>query len=82
MDYSFIYFVHILFGGPLLLYGGYVGKLLSEKHKDETLSGIHLVSGIVHHFSSKGYFMNVTAKKDSFITELIGIEGEKNDKAE
>ena len=31
MDHSFIYVVHILFGGPLLLYGGYVGKLLSEK---------------------------------------------------
>ena len=30
MDYSFIYLIHILFGGPLLIYGGYVGRKLSE----------------------------------------------------
>jgi len=47
----------------------------SEEFKDETLSGKHLVTGIVHHFSSDGYFMNVTAKKDSFIKELKGLEG-------
>tara|TARA_B100001093_G_scaffold489692_1_gene528079 strand:+ start:404 stop:607 length:204 start_codon:yes stop_codon:yes gene_type:complete len=35
MDYSFIYLLHILFGGPLLIYGGYVGKSLSEKCNDE-----------------------------------------------
>ena len=35
MDYSFIYLLHILFGGPLLIYGGYVGKELSEKCNDE-----------------------------------------------
>tara|TARA_B100000214_G_C23967566_1_gene628523 strand:+ start:1329 stop:1532 length:204 start_codon:yes stop_codon:yes gene_type:complete len=35
MDYSFIYLLHILFGGPLLVYGGYVGKELSEKCNDE-----------------------------------------------
>jgi hypothetical protein len=34
MDHSFIYLIHILFGGPLLLYGGYVGNLLSKKCKD------------------------------------------------
>ena len=48
----------------------------SEEFKDQTLSGKHLVTGIVHHFSSDGYFMNVTAKKDSFIKELKGIKGE------
>jgi len=52
--------------------------IAAEKHKDETLSGKHLVTGIVHHFSSEGYFMNVTAKKDSFIKELIGIEKRSN----
>tara|TARA_B100000575_G_C23063962_1_gene612577 strand:+ start:109 stop:312 length:204 start_codon:yes stop_codon:yes gene_type:complete len=35
MDYSFIYLLHILFGDPLLIYGGYVGKELSEKCNDE-----------------------------------------------
>ena len=50
--------------------------IASEEFKDETLSGNHLVTGIVHHFSSDGYFMNVTAKKDSFIKELKGIKGE------
>jgi ABC-type phosphate/phosphonate transport system substrate-binding protein len=50
--------------------------IASEEFKDETLSGNHLVTGIVHHSSSDGYFMNVTAKKDSFIKELKGIKGE------
>tara|TARA_Y100001935_G_scaffold200908_1_gene169271 strand:- start:11200 stop:11403 length:204 start_codon:yes stop_codon:yes gene_type:complete len=35
MDYAFIYLLHVFFGGPLLIYGGYVGKQLSEKYKDE-----------------------------------------------
>ena len=35
MNHSFIYLLHILFGGPLLMYGGYVGKQLSEKCNDE-----------------------------------------------
>ena len=35
MDYSFIYLIHILFAGPLLIYGGYVGKNLSEKCEEE-----------------------------------------------
>lgn len=48
--------------------------LESEDFKDHTLSGKHLVTGIVHHLSSDGYFMNVTAKKDSFIKELKGLE--------
>ena len=47
MDYSFIYFVHILFGGPLLIYGGYVGKLLSEKHKDETYLNVFMMLMVV-----------------------------------
>ena len=47
MDHSFIYFVHILFGGPLLLYGGYVGKLLSEKHKDETYLNVFMMLMVV-----------------------------------
>ena len=32
MDYSFIYLIHILFGGPLLIYGGYIGKTLTDKY--------------------------------------------------
>jgi len=35
MDHSLIYLLHILFGGPLLIYAGYAGKVLSEKCKDE-----------------------------------------------
>ena len=30
MDHSFIYLIHIFFAGPLLMYGGYIGKSLSE----------------------------------------------------
>ena len=43
MDYSFIYLIHIFFGGPLLLYGGYAGKVLSEKCKDETHLNVFFV---------------------------------------
>jgi hypothetical protein len=53
--------------------------IAGEEKKDETLSGNHLVTGIVHHFGSEGYFMSVTAKKDSFIRKLEGIKGDKND---
>jgi hypothetical protein len=44
--------------------------LEGQEFKDEMLSGKHLVTGIVHHFSSEGYFMKVKAKKDSFIKGL------------
>lgn len=54
-DYSFIYIIHILFAGPLLIYAGYVGKQLSEKCKDlsnellfNTLIGVGLVVVIYH----------------------------------
>ena len=43
MDYSFIYLIHIFFGGPLLLYGGYAGKVLSEKCKDEKYMNVFLM---------------------------------------
>jgi len=36
MDHSFIYLIHILFAGPLLIYSGYIGKQLSEKCNDDT----------------------------------------------
>jgi hypothetical protein len=36
MDYSFIYLIHILFVGPLLMYSGYVGNILGTKCKDNT----------------------------------------------
>ena len=52
--------------------------IADEEKKDETLSGKHLVTGIVHHFGSEGYFMTVTAKKDSFIKKLEGIKGDKD----
>ena len=42
MDYSFIYLLHILFGGPLLIYGGYVGKELSEKCNDEKYMNVFM----------------------------------------
>jgi len=41
--------------------------------KDNILSGKHLITGIVHRFNSEGYFMNVKAKKDSFIKPLTDI---------
>ena len=43
MDYAFIYLIHILFGGPLLLYGGYVGKVLSEKYKDDQYLNVFMM---------------------------------------
>jgi len=43
MDPSFIYFIHILFGGPLLLYGGYAGKVLSEKYKDDQYMNVFMM---------------------------------------
>ena len=33
-DYSFIYIIHILFAGPLLMYAGHIGKELSKKCND------------------------------------------------
>lgn len=54
-DYSFIYIIHILFAGPLLIYAGHVGKQLSEKCKDlsnellfNTLIGVGFVVVIYH----------------------------------
>lgn len=41
--------------------------------RDSILSGKHLVTSITHKFSSEGYFMTVTAKKDSFIKPLTEI---------
>jgi len=41
--------------------------------RDMQLSGKHLVTSITHHFSSDGYNMTVTAKKDSFIKSLNDI---------
>tara|TARA_Y100001958_G_C21227749_1_gene553192 strand:+ start:800 stop:1006 length:207 start_codon:yes stop_codon:yes gene_type:complete len=43
MDYSIIYLMHVLFGGPLLIYGGYAGKILSEKHKDEQYINVFMM---------------------------------------
>jgi len=43
MDYSIIYLIHIVFGGPLLIYGGYAGKTLSEKHKDEQYMNVFMM---------------------------------------
>lgn len=34
MNYSFIYLIHVLFVGPLLMYSGYVGTVLGEKCND------------------------------------------------
>lgn len=38
MDHSYIYLIHILFVGPLLIYSGYIGDKVSikenEKYKD------------------------------------------------
>ena len=47
MDYSFIYLIHILFGGPLLIYGGYAGKELSDKYNDEKHTNVFLSLMIV-----------------------------------
>tara|TARA_Y100000389_G_C17411972_1_gene491467 strand:- start:94 stop:300 length:207 start_codon:yes stop_codon:yes gene_type:complete len=54
-DYSFIYIIHILFAGPLLIYAGNIGKELSEKCKDKsnellfnTLIGVGLLVVIYH----------------------------------
>lgn len=43
MDYSFIYLIHIIFGGPLLLYGGYAGKKLSDKCNDDNYTNVFLM---------------------------------------
>lgn len=54
-DYTFIYIIHILFAGPLLIYAGDVGKKLSKKCNDlsnellfNTLIGIGFVVVIYH----------------------------------
>ena len=43
MDYSIIYLMHVLFRGPLLIYGGYAGKILSEKHKDDQYMNVFMM---------------------------------------
>jgi len=43
MDHSFIYLIHILFAGPLLIYGGYAGKLLSEQSKDDKYLNVFMM---------------------------------------
>jgi len=43
MDHSFIYIIHILFAGPLLVYGGYAGKMLSEKYEDNKYLNVFLM---------------------------------------
>ncbi len=55
LDYSFIYIIHILFAGPLLIYAGYVGRELSKKCKDmsnkllfNTLTGVGLFAILYH----------------------------------
>ena len=47
MDYSFIYLIHILFGGPLLIYGGYIGKTLTDKYNDEENVNVFLTLIVV-----------------------------------
>jgi len=54
-DYSFIYIIHILFAGPLLMYAGHIGKELSKKCNDmsnellfNTLIGVGLVVILYH----------------------------------
>ena len=47
MNHSFIYLIHILFGGPLLMYGGYVGKELTEKYNDKKHTNVFLSLMIV-----------------------------------
>ena len=54
-DYSFIYIIHILFAGPLLMYAGHIGKELSKICKDmsnellfNTLIGVGLVVILYH----------------------------------
>jgi hypothetical protein len=49
-------------------------KKEAEDFKDNILSGKHLITGIIHHFSNEGYFMKVKVKKDSFLKELEGIK--------
>ena len=62
MDYSFIYLIHILFAGPLLLYAGYTGNKLGEKCKDtkydivfQLLSVVGLVVVIYHGYKYLKY---------------------------
>ena len=45
-----------------------------DDFKDNILSGKHLITGIVHHFSKEGYGIRVKTKKDSFIKKLEGIK--------
>ena len=40
MDHSFIYLIHIFFAGPLLMYGGHIGKSLSEKCNEKENSTV------------------------------------------
>ena len=41
-----------------------------DDFKDDVLSGKHLVTSVLHHFSKTGYTQNLVLKKDSFIKEV------------
>ena len=43
MDHSIIYLIHILLGGPLMMYAGYKGKELSDEHGTEDTSNLFLL---------------------------------------
>ena len=43
MDHSFIYIIHIFFAGPLLIYGGYLGKVLSEKCNEKSTNNVFIM---------------------------------------
>jgi len=45
-------------------------QIEQEEFTDKVLSGKHLVTGILHHFSKEGYTQNVILKKDSFLKEI------------
>jgi hypothetical protein len=41
-----------------------------DDFKDDVLSGNHLVTSVLHHFSKTGYTQNLVLKKDSFVKEV------------
>ena len=48
MDHSFIYIIHIIFAGPLLIYAGHIGMGLTERKGPEgLLFTILFVTGLI-----------------------------------
>ena len=62
MDHKFIYIIHLLFVGPLLLYSGYVGRNLTNNSNNkhtilfEFLMAVGLIVLLYHAYKLFKYY--------------------------